>query len=51
MIIGETENIFVYFNLDRGESNSLERDCFIISINGTNGPIYKKINTFRFKNN
>ncbi len=51
MKIEQTDNRFVYFNLDRGKDDSLELDFYIIRSNGTNGPIYKKCNTFRFKNN
>jgi hypothetical protein len=51
MVIEEGDNKFVYFNLDGGKDDSLELDFYIIRINGTNGPIYKKFNTFRFKNN
>lgn len=50
MIAEETDYKFVYFDLDRGKDDSLELDFYIIRINGTNGPIYKKF-TFRFKNN
>jgi len=51
MIIEQTDNKFVYFDLDRGKDDLSELDFYIIRSNGTNSPIYKKCNTFRFKNN
>lgn len=51
MIIGITYNKFVSFNQNRGDNDSLELNFYINCINGTNSPIFRAFNIFRFKNN